>query len=77
MFSEGFQIEDVRIENGTLMGDSVQESPATLLSIVHLTLKHLSFSICVDLFNSIANTFSPELSQSTVLIEFRCFGDSS
>ena len=77
VFSEGFQIEDGREENGTLMEDSVPESPATLLSIVNQTLKHLSFSAHVGLFRSVANTLKPELIQSTVLTEYGCSGDSA
>lgn len=77
MLSEGFQIEDVREENGNLMEGSLPEGPATLPSLVNLTLKHLSFCVHVGLFNSMANTPNPELSQSTILTEFGCFGSSA
>lgn len=78
MFSEAFQKDDVREPNGTLMEDSVQESLAPLLSPVNLTLKPLSFSVHVGLYDFVANnTLNPGLNQATLLTEFGYSGESA
>lgn len=67
----------MREEKGTVMEASVPQRPAPPPARGSLALEPWSFGTHVGLSDSVASTLNPELSESTVLAEFGCSGDSA